>query len=73
MLFETQCFGQDDLQRLGVVLLDNFGVRATIHRSGVGRGQRLYVTVAEARKLVSLIGPYVVPEMRYKLPVPCND
>ena len=70
ILFETQCFGPEDLQRLQAVLWDNFGVKTTVHRSGVRRGQRLYVTVAEAKSLAQLIGPYVVPDMRYKLPFP---
>ena len=70
LLFETQSFGSGDLERLKLVLLDNFGVRSALHRSGVGRGFRLYVSVAEARKLAEIIGPYVLPELRYKLPFP---
>lgn len=70
LLFETQSFGADDLKRLVVAVRDNFGVEVTIHRSGVGRGSRLYVAVAEARKLASIISPYVLPELRYKLPFP---
>ena len=70
VLFETQCFGPDDLDRLKAVLRDNFDLKTTAHRSGVGRGLRLYVTVAEARKLAATIEPYVLPELRYKLPFP---
>ncbi len=70
ILFETQCFGPDDLHRLRDVLRDNFGVKTAVHRSGVGRGQRLYVTVAEVKKVAELIGPYMLPELRYKLPFP---
>ncbi len=70
VLFQTQCFDPDDLDRLQVVLRDNFGVKTTVHRSGVGRGSRLYVTVAEASKLAAIVGPYVLPELRYKLPFP---
>jgi hypothetical protein len=70
ILFETQCFGPDDLERLRLVLRDNFGVETVVHRSGVGRGRRLYATVAEARKLAKIVGPYVLPELRYKLPFP---
>ncbi len=69
VLFETQCYGPDDLERLKG-LLANFGVKSAVHRSGVGRGQRLYVTVAEARKLVAIVDPYVLPELKYKLPFP---
>ncbi len=70
VLFETQCFGPDDLDRLKAVLRDNFDLKTTAHRSGAGRGLRLYVTVAEARKLAAMIEPYVLPELRYKLPFP---
>jgi hypothetical protein len=70
ILFETQCFGGDDLLRLKEALQASFGLKTTIHRSGVGRGMRLYVPVAEARKLAGLIEPYVLPELRYKLPIP---
>jgi hypothetical protein len=70
VLFETQSFGHGDLERLKMVLTDNFGIRSSIHRSGVGRGSRLYVPVAEARNLAEIIGPYVLPELRYKLPFP---
>lgn len=73
MLLETQCFGAEDLERLRETLEMNFGVRTAVHRSGVRRGRRLYVPVSEARKLAETIGPYVLPELRYKLPVPCND
>lgn len=70
VLFETQSFRPDDLERLQAVLSDNFGIRSAVHRSGVRRGSRLYVTVAEARKLAEIIEPYVLPELRYKLPFP---
>ncbi len=70
VLFETQSFGADHLDRLRDVLLDNFDIRTAVHRSGVRRGSRLYVTVAEARKLAAIVGPYVLPELRYKLPFP---
>ncbi len=70
LLFETQCFDADGLLRLRNVLRDNFGIETSVHRSGVGRGQRLYVPVAEARKLATIIDPYVLPELRYKLPFP---
>jgi hypothetical protein len=70
LLFETQCYGPDDIARLKCALVANFGLHTSIHRSGVGRGLRLYVPVDEARSLARLIGPYVRPELRYKLPFP---
>lgn len=74
MLFETQCFDASDVERLRETLQANFDIRVKAHRCGVGRkGCRLYVSVAEARKLRKIIEPYVLPEMRYKLFVPRND
>jgi len=70
VLFETQCYGPDDLERLKGALESNFGVKSAVHRSGVGRGRRLYVTVAEAKKLAAVVSPYILPELRYKLPFP---
>lgn len=74
MLFETQCFDASDVERLRETLQTNFDVGTKAHRCGVGRkGCRLYVSVAEAKKLRKIIAPYVLPEMRYKLFVPRND
>jgi hypothetical protein len=70
VLFETQCYAAVDLERLRETLERNFGIKSAAHRSGVGRGQRLYVTVAEAKKLAAIIRPYMLPELRYKLPFP---
>jgi hypothetical protein len=70
ILFETQCFDAVGLDLLKRALWINFRIKATVHRSGVRRGQRLYVTVADARKLAELVLPYVLPELRYKLPFP---
>jgi hypothetical protein len=70
LLFETQCYGPDDLERLKAVLETNFNIKSAVHRSGVGRGQRLYITVAEAKKVVAIVDPYVLPGLRYKLPFP---
>jgi hypothetical protein len=37
-------------------------------KSGQGRGMRLYVPIAQAKKLKAIIEPYVIDSMRYKLP-----
>ncbi len=68
ILFETQCFCLRDIEKLRKCLVDNFGLNATIHKSGKGRGLRLYLSVKEALKFKSIIESFVLPEMRYKLP-----
>ena len=71
--FETQSFDRPGIERLQACLAANFGIRTSIHRSGLGRGLRLYVSADEARTLARLVEPYLVASMRYKLPCPCND
>jgi hypothetical protein len=68
VVFETQAFSLEDIEKLRQCLWMNFGIQSRPCRSGRGRGLRLYVPVAEARKLRQIIEPYVIASMRYKLP-----
>lgn len=68
VLFETQSFSVEDIEKLRLCLQRNFDIQSKPVKSGKGRGLRLYVGVAEARKLKSIIEPYVIDQMRYKLP-----
>ena len=68
ILFETQCFPQIEIEKLQGCLWRNFGIRTNIHRSGRNRGLRLYVPVRESQKLKTIIEPYILPELKYKLP-----
>lgn len=68
ILFETQCFSRQEIERLQGCLWNHFHIKTSIHRSGRGRGLRLYVPVRSARRLVTIIKPYVIPAMGYKLP-----
>lgn len=68
VLFETQGFLLEDIERLQRCLESNFQLDTVVHRSGRGRGLRLYLPVREAHKMALLIQPFVLPEMRYKLP-----
>ncbi len=67
-LFETQSFSSEDIEKLRCCLHVNFGIQSNPIRSGKGRGLRLYVPIAEAKKLRSIIEPHVLDQMRYKLP-----
>jgi hypothetical protein len=69
LLFETQCYPRNQIELLQRCLARNFEITSSIHKSGEGRGLRLYVPVQEAKKLAEIISPYTLPEMRYKLPV----
>jgi hypothetical protein len=68
MLFETQSFSTEDIEKLRNCLQVNFGIQSRPCKSGKGRGLRLYIPVREARKLKAIIEPYVISQMRYKLP-----
>ena len=68
VLFETQCFLLEDIEKLQTCLLVNFGIRSNPCKSGRGRGLRLYVPIAEAKKLKTIIEPHVIGQMWYKLP-----
>lgn len=70
LLFETQSFTRQEIERLQGCLRENFGIGSRIHRSGVGRGLRLYLSVADAQRMAEIVKPFIVDSMRCKLPVP---
>ena len=71
--FETQSYDREGIERLRQCLESNFGIQTRIHRSGLRRGLRLYVSASEAGKLEPLVRPYLVASMASKLPCPRND
>jgi len=73
MLFETQNFLKQDIEKLKECLKKNFGIESQIHQSGKNRGFRLYIPVRQACKLTKLIRPFMVSSMQYKLSYPRND
>ena len=71
--FETQSFTLESIERIQQCFEMNFGIQTRVHRSGLGRGLRLYVSAREAQKVAEIIRPFLVASMLYKLPCPCND
>lgn len=71
--FETQSYNLESIENIQQCLKVNFSIQTQIHKSGVGRGLRLYVNRIEALKLRKLIESHLVKSMQYKLPCPCND
>lgn len=71
--FETQALDEKDIYKLKVCLQDNFEILSAIHKSGRNRGLRLYIPAEGAKRLNTLITPYILTCMQYKLPYPCND
>lgn len=69
-MINTQCFTLADQDKLRRCLQRNFGLTVTIRATGVGRGHRLYISAEQVERLCELVEPYLLPTMRYKLPVP---
>ena len=67
ILFETQSFYEDEINNLVSCLSCNFNLKATIHKSGKGRGLRIYLPVKEAKEFSKIVEPHVIKQMRYKL------
>lgn len=66
----TECFTKSEVELLISVLRDNFGLTSNIQeRKQKGRhiGWRIYIRTENRDKLISLVKPYFVPSMLYKL------
>jgi hypothetical protein len=66
----TQQFGLEDQIRLISVLADQWGLRSTLNRDRKYRRIRLATT--SVADFEAAIAPYVLPELRYKLPGASN-
>jgi hypothetical protein len=70
MRISTDCFSYDDHLVLQEILMDNFGIKATISR-GKNKKQELYHYMSfnktNAIILSNIIRPYVIESMQYKL------
>ncbi len=66
VLFNTQGFGNHDIARLIGVLQGKFGLEAK--RRSQPEGQQIYLSGRSYERFCTLVEPYVIPQMRYKLP-----
>ena len=66
MFLNTLSYSKQEQIRLQKCLLKNFGIHTRIH--WITDGFRLYIPTGDAKKFSSLIGPYIIPFMIYKLP-----
>ena len=67
LVFNTSCFLAEEQIALQSLFAEKFGVRASIHK--VGKGFQLYIKAESFERFAELISPYLVAQMRYKLPV----
>ena len=66
----TECYTLAEVELLIKVLRDNFELESTIQkRTQKGRhiGWRIYIRAENKAKLISLVKPYFIPSMLYKL------
>jgi len=66
VIFNTHCFSQQDVERLARCLSDRFGLQVTPRRQS--DGVQLYVSGHSYETFSALVDPYLIEEMRYKLP-----
>lgn len=62
----TQQFDQSSQHALLRALRDQFGIEGTLNRDRCYT--RIRISVAGTARLVHVVGPYIRPELRYKLP-----
>lgn len=77
VFLNTQQFQKTDQERLLSCLRKNFGLEGTLNKHSAYNGKQLYrirVDTASTRRLSTLIGHYLLPSLKYKIPVcPRND
>lgn len=66
VIFNTQGFSRGDVERLCHVLEQQFVLRANVRKQG--DGFQIYVSGESFEQFSSLVSPYIIPEMRYKIP-----
>jgi hypothetical protein len=67
LVINTSGFSDQEQVVLQSVLAEKFGVETSIHR--VGKGFQLYVRAESFFRFAELVGPYLVAQLRYKIPV----
>ena len=66
VIFNTQGFVLGDVERLCVVLKSKFDLEAQPRRQP--DGSQIYVSGGSFERFLAWIDPYLIPEMRYKIP-----
>lgn len=66
-LIFTNGFSYSDCLLLVQVLYKNFGLKTTIQSTGVSSEYRVYIPKKSMAELIKIVGPFIIPEMKYKL------
>ena len=67
VLLNTQCFIQNDVQRLVKCLEKRFELEASPRKQK--DGVQIYISGKSYERFREIVDPYVIPAMRYKIPV----
>lgn len=65
MFLNTLSFTEREQRMLQLCLVKNFGIKTNVH--WISDGYRLYIPNDMAKLFCKIVGPYVIPFMRYKL------
>lgn len=63
----TDCFSLKEQEILRSLLIKNFKVQSALHRKG--KTWNIYIPSREVDKFCRILTPYILPSMRYKLPL----
>ncbi|GIV17555.1 MAG: hypothetical protein KatS3mg022_2990 [Armatimonadota bacterium] len=66
VVLNTQSFSREDVARLAQVLSEKFALEAYLRRQR--EGYQIVIAGKSLQRFLDLIEPYLIPEMRYKLP-----
>jgi len=66
VILNTHCYTYSEVDQLTQILRSSFGLQASIRTQN--DGYQIYISGHSYEHLVGLIGPFVIQEMRYKLP-----
>lgn len=67
IILNTQNFSNKENQILQSVLLKNFGIQTSLHKDK--DYVRLYIGINYIKKFSEMVNPFILPSMKYKLPI----
>jgi hypothetical protein len=68
IIFNTQCFTRSEVEYLIKVLQTKFALQAKLRKQK--EGYQIYVSGKSFETFVQIVSPYLIEEMRYKVPSP---
>ncbi|OGE81523.1 MAG: hypothetical protein A2826_00515 [Candidatus Doudnabacteria bacterium RIFCSPHIGHO2_01_FULL_43_23] len=66
-IINTQCFSEKDLKILQDMLFKKFHITTTLRKQK--EGKQIYIPSTEIGKFISIVQPYIIPSMEYKIKV----